>query len=106
MCKIPLLPVAEQLLERYDYKLPFPSNQKMNSYLKEIAAICGIKKELHTHIARHTAATLFLNNGLSIESTASILGHTNTKQTQHYAKLLDNTVMKQTSKIATKYKSI
>ena len=106
MCKIPLLPVAEQLLERYDYKLPFPSNQKMNSYLKEIAAICGIKKELHTHIARHTAATLFLNNGLSIESTASILGHTNTKQTQHYAKLLDNTVMKQTAKIATKYKSI
>ena len=106
LCKIPLLPVAEQLLERYDYKLPFPSNQKMNAYLKEIAAICGIKKELHTHIARHTAATLFLNNGLSIESTASILGHTNTKQTQHYAKLLDNTVLQQTTTIATKYKSI
>lgn len=57
-CKIPLLPVAEYLLERYNYKLPVISNQKMNGYLKELADICGIKKDLHTHVARHTAATL------------------------------------------------
>ena len=93
LARIPLLPLAECILEKYNYQLPVPSNVKMNAYLKEIGDICGIEKKLCTHVARHTAATLFLNNGISLDSVAAILGHTNTKITQRYAKLLDTTIM-------------
>lgn len=72
---------------------PILSNQKMNSYLKEIAGICGINKDLTFHIARHTfATTVTLSNGVSIESVSKMLGHTNIKTTQHYAKILDKKV--------------
>ncbi len=65
----------------------------MNSYLKEIASICGINKELTFHIARHTfATTVTLSNGVPIESVSKMLGHTNIKTTQHYAKILDKKV--------------
>lgn len=90
---LPLNDTAISLLKKYDYELPIITNQKYNSYLKEIADICGIKKTLTTHLARHTAATLMLNAGLSIEVVSKILGHSNTKMTQHYAKLLDKTVI-------------
>jgi integrase len=90
---VPLSDVAIGLLEKYDYKLPIISNQRYNSYLQEIADLCGIDKKLTSHIARHTAATLLLNSGVSIEVVAKILGHSNTKMTQHYAKLLDTTVI-------------
>lgn len=90
---LPLNDTAIELLKKYDYELPIISNQRYNSYLKEIADICGIKKTLTTHLARHTAATLMLNAGLSIEVVSKILGHSNTKMTQHYAKLLDKTVI-------------
>ena len=90
---LPLNDTAIELLKKYNYELPVISNQRYNSYLKEIADICGIKKTLTTHLARHTAATLMLNAGLSIEVVSKILGHSNTKMTQHYAKLLDKTVI-------------
>ena len=90
---------AMGILKKYDYQLPVLSNQKYNSYLKEIGDICGIKKELHTHLARHTAATRMLNNGLPIEVVAKVLGHSNTSMTQHYAKLLDKTVLSAFKKI-------
>lgn len=90
---VPLSDVAIGLLEKYDYELPIISNQRYNSYLQEIADLCGIEKKLTSHIARHTAATLLLNSGVSIEVVAKILGHSNTKMTQHYAKLLDTTVI-------------
>jgi site-specific recombinase XerD len=65
----------------------------MNSYLKEIADVCGITKELTFHIARHTfATTVTLNNGVPIETVSKMLGHSNLKTTQHYAKLLDSKV--------------
>jgi len=96
---IPLLPQAIQLMNKYkDHPqcandgllLPVLSNQKMNSYLKEIADACGITKELTYHIARHTfATTVTLANGVSIESVSKMLGHTNIKTTQHYARILD-----------------
>jgi len=96
---IPLLPIASYLLEKYedhpqvvnqDKLLPLLSNQKMNSYLKEIADACGINKELTFHIARHTfATTVTLSNGVPIESVSKMLGHKNLKTTQHYAKILD-----------------
>lgn len=73
--------------------LPILSNQKMNAYLKEIAAICEIEKELTFHIARHTfATTVTLTNGVPIESVSKMLGHKNIKTTQHYAKILDKKV--------------
>jgi len=96
---IPLLPIASVLLEKYEDHpqvineeklLPILSNQKMNSYLKEIADVCGITKELTFHIARHTfATTVTLSNGVPIESVSKMLGHKNIKTTQHYAKILD-----------------
>lgn len=97
--RIPLLPTAAAILGRYedhpvcvnkDLLLPVLTNQKMNSYLKEIADICGINKTLTFHIARHTfATTVTLTNGVPIESVSKMLGHTNIKTTQHYAKILD-----------------
>jgi site-specific recombinase XerD len=65
----------------------------MNAYLKEIAGVCGINKELTFHIARHTfATTVTLTNGVPIESVNKILGHKNLRTTQHYAKVLDKKV--------------
>jgi site-specific recombinase XerD len=65
----------------------------MNAYLKEIADICGINKELTFHIARHTfATTVTLSNGVPIETVSKMLGHTNLKTTQHYAKVLDKKI--------------
>lgn len=97
--RIPLLPTALHLLERYadhpcceieGHLLPVLSNQKMNAYLKEIADICGINKPITFHIARHTfATTVTLLNGVPIESVSKMLGHTNLRITQHYAKILD-----------------
>jgi site-specific recombinase XerD len=97
--RIPLLPAASILMQRYaDHPncensgrvLPVLSNQKMNSYLKEIADVCGINKPITFHIARHTfATTVTLLNGVPIESVSKMLGHTNIKTTQHYAKILD-----------------
>lgn len=96
---IPILPIASYLLEKYEDHpqvvnqeklLPILSNQKMNSYLKEIADACEINKELTFHIARHTfATTVTLSNGVPIESVSKMLGHKNLKTTQHYAKILD-----------------
>ena len=97
--RVPLLPPALSLLDKYadhpacsnsNKAFPVSSNQKMNAYLKEIADVCGINKDLTFHIARHTfATTVTLLNGVPIESVSKMLGHTNIKTTQHYAKILD-----------------
>jgi len=76
-----------------DQVLPVISNQKMNAYLKEIADVCGIKKVLTFHIARHTfATTVTLSNGVPIETVSKLLGHKNLRTTQHYAKILDKKI--------------
>ena len=100
--KIPILPVTQMIIDKYenhpqssneDKLLPILSNQKMNAYLKEIAAVCEINKELTFHIARHTfATTVTLTNGVPIESVSKMLGHKNLRTTQHYAKVLDRKV--------------
>lgn len=100
--RVPLLPVALQILAKYEDHpecirdgklLPVLTNQKMNAYLKEIADVCGVEKELTFHIARHTfATTVTLANGVSIESVSKMLGHKNIRTTQHYAKILDSQV--------------
>ena len=65
------------------------------SYLKEIADLCGISKSLTTHVARHSYATsVCLANGVSIENVAKMLGHSNIKMTQHYARVLDSSILK------------
>ncbi|MDT8416968.1 MAG: site-specific integrase [Lutibacter sp.] len=69
------------------------SNQKVNSYLKEIAEACGIKKNLTFHVARHTfATTVTLTNGVPIETVSKLLGHTKLATTQIYAKVIERKV--------------
>ena len=104
MCNIPVISPARKLIDKYSHQpdciaknvlLPVLSNQKMNAYLKEIADICGIQKRLTTHVARHTAATVvFLANEVSMENVAKILGHSNIRMTQHYAKVLDTSILR------------
>ena len=104
MCDIPLLDIPRMILEKYKghpecmkkgVLLPVPSNQRMNSYLKEIADLCLIKKNLTTHAARHSYATsVCLANGVSIENVAKMLGHSNIKMTQHYARVLDSSILR------------
>ncbi|MGC3948013.1 MAG: site-specific integrase [Chryseolinea sp.] len=99
LSRIPILPPAQLILNKYsEYPvcvaknrlLPILSNQKMNGYIHEIVAICGISKNVTYHTARHTfATTITLNNGVPIETVSKLLGHKNIKTTQHYAKVLD-----------------
>ena len=73
--------------------LPVSSNQKMNGYLKEIADVCGIDKNITFHIARHSfATTITLQNDVPMESVSKMLGHKSMRTTQHYAKVLDKKV--------------
>lgn len=83
--------------------LPVPSNQRMNSYLKEIADICGINKPLSTHVARHTFATVALANRVSMESVAKMLGHTDIRTTKIYARVLDKTVSEEMKGMRSKF---
>lgn len=100
MCHIPLIKPARDILAKYEgvlaglnKVLPVLSNQKMNAYLKEIAAIVGIEKDLTTHIARHTfATTVTLANHVSIENVSKMLGHSSIRMTQHYARILDASI--------------
>jgi site-specific recombinase XerD len=111
--RIPLLPIAQEILNRYmdneqckneDRVLPVLSNQKMNAYLKEIADLCGINKNLTYHIARHTfATTITLSNGVPIETVSKMLGHRNLKTTQHYAKILDRKISDDMKNIRVKF---
>ena len=104
MCNIPLLDIPLEILRKYaDYPackkkgvlLPVPCNQKMNSYLKEIADLCGIKKNLTTHTARHSfASVIALANNVSLPNVAKMLGHSSTRMTQHYAKVLDQPILR------------
>ena len=99
---VPLLPIALEIIQKYqdhDYckeynkLLPVNSNQRYNAYLKELADICGIKKKVTTHIARHTfATTVTLANGVPIETISSMLGHNSIRTTQIYAKVVEKKV--------------
>ena len=109
MCNIPLLDEAQKIIDRYrghpycqthGVLLPVCSNQKMNSYLKELADICGIRKNLSTHCARHTFATLTLASGATIDNVAKMLGHANVNMTRRYAKVLDSSIMRDMEAVA------
>jgi site-specific recombinase XerD len=109
---VPLIAPAMALIEKYrghpmcgETVFPVMSNQRMNSYLKEVADICGITKNLTFHLSRHTfATTVTLTNGVPIESVSKMLGHTNIKTTQLYAKIVDVKVSADMNKLKRKYK--
>jgi site-specific recombinase XerD len=76
----------------------------MNAYLKEIADVCGINKYLTWYVSRHTfATTVTLGNGVRLENVSAMMGHTNIKQTQHYAKVLDVNIMEDMNMVKSKY---
>ena len=98
MCNIPLLDEAQKILDRYkDHPycqtqgvlLPVCSNQKMNMYLKELADICGIRKNLSTHCFRHTYGTMLITAGVDLYTASKMMGHADVRPTQIYAKIID-----------------
>jgi integrase len=113
---VPVLPPARKLIEKYKShpkcqakNLVFPvlTNQKMNAYLKEIADVCGIQKNLSTHTARHTfATTVTLTNQISIEVVSKMLGHSSINMTKKYARVVDDLIQKDMTKVYKKYKTL
>lgn len=107
---VPVLPPVKKIIDKYEGNkgnqlLPTISNQKTNEYLKEIASLCGINKNLTHYVARHTfATTVTLGNGLSIENVSTMMGHTSINTTKHYAKVLDRNVKKDMIKLSIKLK--
>ena len=109
---IPLLDIPMSIINNYsrlellranDPILPILSNQKMNAYLKELADLCGIEKQLSFHVARHTfATTVTMMNGVPIETVSKMLGHKNLQSTQHYARIVDKKVGDDMKLLATK----
>lgn len=88
-----ILEQGVEILKKYHFKLPILGNHKMNVYLKTIRDLCGIDKPIFSHVARHTYATRCLNRGIRLEVVAKLLGHSTTRITQHYAKLLDKSIL-------------
>jgi site-specific recombinase XerD len=102
---IPLLPRAKAIIDRYrgtlsNRLLPVCSNQRFNGYLKEIADICNIEKNITSHIGRHTfATTITLSKGIPIETVSKMLGHSSLITTQIYAKVTDRKVAQDMQKL-------
>ncbi|RZJ88505.1 MAG: site-specific integrase [Chryseobacterium sp.] len=100
---VPVLPIIDQLIERYKDHLvchvrgalmPINSNARYNGYLKEIAAICNIQRQLNTHLARHTFADIMLNLGMSLEEVSKMLGHKSIRTTQRYCRVRKERIQK------------
>ncbi len=109
LVEVPLLKIPESIIEKYkgyvlpdDTLIPISSNQKVNAYLKEIADLCGIQKNLSYHLARHTfATTITLSKGVSMESVSKMLGHTKITTTQIYARILNSKVKEEMKLVET-----
>lgn len=108
---VPILDIPMELIERYrgvskkGYILPILSNQKMNQYLKDVAKACGIEKNITFHMARHTfATTVTLSQGVPIESVSKMLGHTQIKTTQIYARITNEKISRDMAVLAEKMK--
>ena len=109
---VPILDIPMELIERYrgqskkGYILPILSNQKMNQYLKDVAKACGIEKNITFHMARHTfATTVTLSQGVPIGSVSKMLGHTQIKTTQIYARITNEKISRDMAALAEKMKS-
>lgn len=113
MCNIPLPNIPKSLLEKYNNDkdcqvkgqlLPVPTNQKMKAYLKEIADIRGIEKRLSTLVAHHTfATTITLAKKATMENVSKMLGHSSTRMTQHYPKMLDQCIIEDMMNVDSKF---
>lgn len=103
LSRIPLLPIAKLILDKYkggDKLLPIQDPSDINKYLKDIAILCNINKHITFHTSRHTfASTVTLANNISLEVVSKMLGHTNTRMTAHYAKLIDKCIGEQMDKL-------
>lgn len=97
-----LLKPAMEILRKYDFKLPIISNYQYNLRLKVVQEIARIKQSLHSHMARHSFAVMALNMGVSIENLAKMMGHTDIKTTQIYAKVLNKSVQEEFEKMDSK----
>ena len=104
-----LLDIPKAIIAKYGGKtyrngklFPMLTNQKTNSYLKEIADICGIKRNLTFHLARHTFATMSLSKGVPMESVSKMLGHTNIRTTQIYARITNKKIEHDMEELADK----
>lgn len=112
--KVPLLPKAQEILEKYmqcpemenkEGLLPISSNQKTNTYLKEIADSCDIDKNLTFHVARHTfATTVMLSNGVPIETVSKLLGHSKLSTTQIYARVVESKISEDIGNLLIRFK--
>lgn len=112
---VPLGEIPISILKKYETDLecnlrqkllPVPTNQKMNGYLKEMADLCGIKKNLSSHSARHTfASTVTLGNGLNLKAISDMMGHSSIKMTEGYAKCSEQLSSNEMSKIDGMYKA-
>ena len=109
LSRIPLLPMAKLLIEKYqdwpgEMVIPIQDATDVNENLKDIATLCGINKRVTFHTSRHTfASTVTLANNISIEVISKMMGHTNTRMTSRYAKLVDKAIGEQMDKIMKDY---
>lgn len=107
LARVPLLPIAKLILDKYkggDKLLPIQDPADVNKYLKDIAILCNINKRITFHTSRHTfASTVTLSNNISLEVVSKMLGHTNTRMTSHYAKLVDRCIGEQMDKLMNTY---
>ena len=103
LSRIPLLPIAKLILDKYkggNRLIPIQDPADINKYLKDIAILCNINKRITFHLARHTfASTVTLANNISLEVVSKMMGHTNTRMTTHYAKLIDKCIGEQMDKL-------
>ena len=110
LSRIPLLPIAKLIMDKYkggERLLPIQDPADINKYLKDIAILCNIKKRITFHTSRHTfASTVTLANNISIEVVSKMLGHTNTRMTNHYAKLIDRCIGEQMDKLMDSYEEV
>ena len=115
LSSIPLLEIPEAIMDKYkdhpqvlanNVAIPVFSNQRCNSYLKEIADLAKITKHLTTHIARHTFATMSLNNHVPLVSISKMLSHSDINTTRVYARLLDSTVYEDMESMRKKFNHV
>ena len=110
LSRIPLLPIPKLILEKYkggDKLLPVIDISSTDSYLKEIADLCGINKRISYHTARFTfSTTVTITNRISLEVVSKMMGHTNTRMTSHYAKIVDKYIGEEMDKLMNAYDDV
>ena len=109
LSRIPVLPIAQSILDKHSggkVLLPMPDNADVNRYIKDIAVLCGIDKRVCFHCLRHTfATTVTLAHDIPLEIVSQMMGHTNTRMTSHYAKVIDRSIGNHMSSLINRYET-